>query len=69
MDGERAVDVAVAESGEPVPTLHRIAAQRRELDRAELVAVRRARNAGASWALIAAALGVSRQAAHHRYGR
>ena len=32
-------------------------------------AVRRARNANASWQLIALALGVSRQAVHKKYGR
>lgn len=61
--------VAQAESGDPAEVLRRIAAQRRELDRAEAIAVRRARVAGAPWQLIALALGVSRQAVHKRYGR
>ena len=61
--------VAQAESGDPAEVLRRIAAQRRELDRAEAIAVRRARVSGAPWQLIALALGVSRQAVHKRYGR
>ena len=61
--------VSAAEAGDPGAILHRIAEQRRELDRAEAVAVRRARVSGQSWAFIAVLLGVSRQAVHKRYGR
>lgn len=64
-----AVTVASAESGDPTDVLFRIAQQRAELERAEAIAVRRARNAGTTWAYIATALGVTRQAVHKRYGR
>lgn len=61
--------VGAAGHDDPVVALRAIARLRRELDRAEAVAVRRARNANASWQLIAIALGVSRQAVHKKYGR
>ena len=47
MTEEDAVTVATAESGEPLDVLQRIAQQRKELDRAEAIAVRRARVGGA----------------------
>jgi DNA invertase Pin-like site-specific DNA recombinase len=56
-------------SDDPIEALRAIERLRRELDRVEAVAVRRARNANASWQLIALALGVSRQAVHKKYGR
>jgi len=58
-----------AGSKDPYEALRAIAKLRAELDRLEGVTVRRARNAGASWQLIALALGVSRQAVHKKYGR
>jgi hypothetical protein len=58
-----------AASDDPIEALRAIDRLRRELDRVEAVAVRRARNANASWQLIAMALGVSRQAVHKKYGR
>jgi DNA-directed RNA polymerase specialized sigma24 family protein len=69
MPEEDAVTVTAAEAGDPSEILRRIAEQRRELDRAEAVAVRRARVSGQSWAFIATLLGVTRQAVHKRYGR
>lgn len=61
--------VASAESGDPRALLRRIAQQRAELDRAESLSVRRARNSGLTWQDIAGELGVTKQAVHKRYGR
>lgn len=58
-----------AGSDDPIEALNAIAQLRKELDRVEAIAARRARNAGASWQLIAIALGISRQAVHKKYGR
>jgi DNA invertase Pin-like site-specific DNA recombinase len=60
---------ASAGSDDPIVALRAVERLRRELDRVEAVAVRRARNSNASWQLIAMALGVSRQAVHKKYGR
>jgi hypothetical protein len=56
-------------SGDPIVALRAIKAARHDLDRAEALAVRRARNMNASWRLIALALEVSKQAVHKKYGR
>jgi hypothetical protein len=53
---------ADASSDDPIQALNAIARLRKEIDRVEAVAVRRARNSNASWQLIALALGVSKQA-------
>jgi len=53
----------------PVMQLSRVAEAKREVGRAEEVAVRRARAAGLSWSEIGTLLGVSKQAMHQRYGR
>ncbi|MFW0796477.1 hypothetical protein AAFP30_21895 [Gordonia sp. CPCC 205515] len=51
----------------PIEQLTRIAALRRDISREEEVAVRRARQAGLSWAEIGLLLGVSKQAMHKKY--
>ncbi|NGO72168.1 helix-turn-helix domain-containing protein [Streptomyces boncukensis] len=53
---------------DPVAALTAVAEMRRELERQEAVLVRRARAQGTSWAQIAEALGVSRQAVHKKHG-
>jgi DNA invertase Pin-like site-specific DNA recombinase len=60
---------AGAGSDDPIEALNAIAELHKELDRVEAVTVRSARNRGASWQLIALALGVTRQAVHKKYGR
>ena len=59
--------VGQAGGDDPLAALEALAAARRELERLEELQVRRARVASASWASIALALGVSRQAVHQRF--
>lgn len=68
-DGSLTTLAGDAGSDDPVTALRAIARLRSELDRAEATAVRRARNANATWQLIALSLGVSKQAVHKKYGR
>jgi hypothetical protein len=60
-----------SESGDedPLKALRALRAMRTELDRHEVLLVRKARNIGYGWQMIATALGVSRQAVHKKYGR
>jgi hypothetical protein len=51
-----------------VTRLMRLADERRDLDGRITVAVADVLAAGGSWRTVGAALGVTRQAAHHRYG-
>ncbi|BCJ66265.1 helix-turn-helix domain-containing protein [Polymorphospora rubra] len=60
--------VKVAGDDDPKRALAATAAARRELERLEAVQVRRARAQGGTWAEIATALGVSKQAVHKKYG-
>ncbi len=71
MTGEEtdmSVLVARAEDDDPLGALRALSQLRREVERREAVAVRRARAAGIPWAAIAVMLGVSKQAVHRRYG-
>ncbi|REF37930.1 hypothetical protein [Thermasporomyces composti] len=51
----------------PLEALADIAAARETLEAEAALQVRRAREQGCSWEAIAAALGISRQAAHKKY--
>lgn len=59
--------VARAADDDPLQALAALAAARRELETLEELAVRRARVRSASWASIALAMGVTKQAAHQRF--
>ena len=72
-DGTLRTAIAAADGDDPYRALrdlhHARVRLNVELDRAEALAVRRARAAGSSWQVIALALEVSRQAVHKKYGR
>ncbi len=59
--------VATIRAEGPLAALAEIAAARTTLEAETEIQVHRARNQGCSWEAIAAALGVSRQAAHRKY--
>ena len=60
--------VALARGCDPEAGLVAVAMLRRIVEEAEAVQVDRARSWGWSWEEIGRALGVSRQAAHHKHG-
>ncbi len=60
--------VALARGIDPEAGLAAIAQLRRLVEEAEAVQVERARGRGWSWEDIGRALGVSKQAAHHKHG-
>ena len=60
--------VAQSDGEDPLSALGALKNLRAEVEQREAVLVRRARVRGASWAAIAAVLGVSRQAVHKKHG-
>lgn len=60
--------VQSAGDDDPLRALAAAAQAGKELQRITAVLVRRARNEGATWAQIAGALGVSKQAVHKKHG-
>ena len=68
MDDTLAAVAVRAEDSDPLEALRALAELRHQSDRLEAVAVRRARVYGLMWSEIAAALGVSKQAVHKKYG-
>jgi DNA-directed RNA polymerase specialized sigma24 family protein len=59
----------IPDPSDPAGALAAVISLRRTADRLELAAVARAIHLGWSWAQIASALGVTRQAVHKRYAR
>ncbi len=67
--GEREMSklLRLVDDEDPLQALAAVAELQREVNRTVTAVVRRARVQGASWAQIAEALGVSRQAVHQKY--
>ncbi|WP_394941039.1 AsnC family protein [Psychromicrobium sp. YIM B11713] len=53
----------------PTEALFALAELQREVSRTEAALVRRARQSGFSWEMIAVCLGVSKQAVHKKFGK
>ncbi|MBQ1442435.1 MAG: AsnC family protein [Renibacterium sp.] len=53
----------------PSDALSALSEVQKELGRTEAALVRRARQSGMSWEMIAACLGVSKQAVHKKFGK
>ncbi|PZR54950.1 RNA polymerase subunit sigma-70 [Xylanimonas oleitrophica] len=66
-DGQTLLTSAAGD--DPQQGLRAVRALRELADRLETLQVQRARSLGWSWEQIAAALGVSRQAAHKKHGK
>lgn len=61
--------VAALDDPDPLLALRAVAALQADVNARTEILVRRARTSGCTWAEVANALGVSRQAVHKRYGR
>lgn len=68
MTDDLATLVRQTEDDDPLLALRATAALRREIERMEAVQVRRARNKGLAWSVIAEAVGVTKQAVHKKHG-
>lgn len=60
---------AASDTASPLQGLRAVASLRSVVDSLEMRQVEQALRAGESWSSIAAALGVTRQAVHKKYGR
>ncbi|WP_285724096.1 AsnC family protein [Psychromicrobium xiongbiense] len=70
MEAERMKTLIGDMDGEnPTEALYALSELQREVSRTEAALVRRARQSGMSWELIAVCLGVSKQAVHKKFGK
>lgn len=61
--------VGEMDSGNPSEALLALSKLQQEVGRTEAALVRRARQSGMSWEMIALCLGVSKQAVHRKFGK